>query len=411
MIKMNSDRKANLAYIVVMALYYGVYSFIFLYLSIYLLANGFTNSEIGVVMAMGFALTVVAQQVLANFADKTDKISNSQIQAIGYVLIILINAGLLMLHGRSTAMCVLYCAQIVVVMGIQPCLNALNFQMSSYHYRMNFGFARSLGAVSYAVVSAIAGQLVMIYGNVVLQLGNIFLGVCAIVLLLALDHKLKIKRASLPDEEFVRNDGDKVSYIQFIRSYSPFMLFIFGSVFLYFSFAILNNFMWQVMEPLGASKASYGMVQAVKAGIELFPMVLSLGLVMKFGIRKLVVFSAAGFFVKAFLTQIAGSVGGIYFATMFETVAYGLFAPVTIYYVAELFDKKDGVKGQALLTLAYALGCVLASISGGVVLNAFGTKELLMVSSAAAGLGTVIVALSMPVISSRIERKNKMFKY
>ena len=411
MLCLNSDRKANIAYIAAMTFYYGVYSFIFLYLSIYMLANGFNNSEIGVVMALGFAVTVFAQQIIANFADKTEIVSSSQIQMIGFVLIILINVGLLMLKGRNIMICVLYCLQIIVIMGIQPCLNALNFQMINHHYNMNFGVARSIGAVSYAVVSAIAGQLVTRFGNVVLQLGNILLSICAILLLLLIDLNLRARRKQLPDEEFIKNDEEKVSYVEFIRSYSPFMLFVFGAVFLYFSFAILNNFMWQVMEPMGCSKASYGMVQAVKAGIELFPMILSLALVMRFGLRKLIVISAAGFFVKAFFTQIATSVGGIYFATMFEMMAYGLFAPVTIYYVAELFDKKDAVKGQALLTLAYAIGCVLASISGGVVLSAFGTKELLIVSSVASGVGTVIIAMSMPFISGRIERKNKMFKY
>ena len=91
MLCLNSDRKANIAYIAAMTFYYGVYSFIFLYLSIYMLANGFNNSEIGVVMALGFAVTVFAQQIIANFADKTEIVSNSQIQIIGFVLIILIN--------------------------------------------------------------------------------------------------------------------------------------------------------------------------------------------------------------------------------------------------------------------------------------------------------------------------------
>lgn len=409
MIKLNSDRKANLVYITVMGLYYGIYSFIFLYLSIYLLANGFTNSEIGVVMALGFAITVLAQQVIANFADKTERVSNSQIQIAGYAFIILINIVLLMLHGRNMLIGVLYCMQIVLIMGIQPCLNALNFQMASYHYKMNFGIARSLGAVSYAVVSAIAGCLVTKFGNIVLQLGIIVLGISVIALLLALDHRLKLKRSTLLDEEFVRDTEEKISYVGFIRKYSPFMLFVFGSIFLYFSFAILNNFMWQVVEPMGASKAAYGNIQGLKAGVELFPMVLSLTLVMKFGIRRLVVFSAAGFFVKAFLTQIATSVPGIIFATVFETIGYGLFAPVTIYYVAELFDKKDGVKGQSLLTLAYAMGCVLSSISGGVVLSTFGTHELLVVSSTAAAVGTVLVALSLMYIDKRIKPKNKLF--
>ncbi len=407
--KMNSDRRATFVYTLINILYYGAYAFIFLFLSIYMLDNGFQNSEIGMLMATGFIVSVFLQQVIAAAADKAKKITVSEILAAGFFLIILINIALLFLHGRSMLLCVLYCAQIIIIMSVQPCLNALNFQMINYQYKTNYGVARSMGSMSYAVVSAVVGQLLGGFGNSVLQYGVILLGSLLIAVLLGLDLKLKSESHRLKDGGTTGRRKSEISYLQFIRKYSPFMLFIVGCTLLYYSYATLNNYLYQVMEPMGYSRADYGTVQGFKAAVELFPMVLSLWLVMKFGINKLVIFSSVCFVIKSAGTLFATSLLQIYIATAFQMTSYGILAPVAVYYVAELFDSSDGVKGQSLITMAYAIGCVISSLAGGIVLNQYGPHVLLTISTTASVIGMVITILSLKVIDLKIEKKNKLF--
>ncbi len=408
-LKLNSDRKATLVYTLINILYYGTYAFIFLFLSIYMLDNGFTNSEIGMLMATGFIVSVFLQQLIAAAADKAQKITVSEILAAGFGLILLINVALLFMHGRSMLLCTLYCTQIILIMSVQPCLNALNFQIQSYRYKMNYGVARSMGSLAYAVVSAVVGRLLGIFGNDVLQIGVLILGSALILVLLALDRKLKQKSHLLTADSKTVKVKSEITYLQFIRKYSPFMLFIVGSILLYYSYATLNNYLYQVMEPMGYSRADYGTVQGFKAAVELFPMILSLGLVMKFGINKLVIFSSACFVIKSALTLFAGSLLQIYVATSFQMTSYGIFAPVAVYYVAELFDRQDGVKGQSLITMAYAIGCVISSLAGGIVLNSYGPKVLLTISTTASVIGMIVTILSLKVIDKKIEKKNKIF--
>ncbi|MBQ8933697.1 MAG: MFS transporter [Lachnospiraceae bacterium] len=414
-----ADRNANLAYTLVNILYYGIYAFIFLFLSPYMLDNGFNNSEIGMMMAAGFIVSVFLQQIIANFADSAKKVTVSEILAAGFVLIIAINVVLLMLSGRSMLLCVLYCAQIITIMSVQPCLNAMNFQLQNYRYHMNYGIARSMGSLSYAVVSAVIGQIIGGFGNSLLQYGVILLGICLILLLSAMDLKLK-RRAKRLASEAAEEGGSaanasgaepvkKVTYLQFIRSYRTFMIFVAGCTLLFYSYATLNNYLYQVMQPLGATSADYGNVQGFKAAIELFPMILSLTLVMKFGINKLLVLSSFCFFIKSLLTLLAGSITQIWIATSFQMISYGLFFPVAVYYVAELFDKHDGVKGQSLITMAYAIGCVISSLAGGLILNSFGAKVLLTVSTTASLIGAIVTILSLSIIDRTIEKKNPMF--
>ncbi len=414
-----SDRKANLAYTLVNILYYGIYGFIFLFLSPYMLDNGFNNSEIGMMMAAGFIVAVFLQQIIANFADNSKNVTVSEILAAGFLLIIAINVILLFLSGRNALICILYCAQIITIMSVQPCLNAMNFQLQNYQYKMNYGIARSTGSLSYAVISAIIGQVIGSFGNSLLQYGVIVLGTCLILLLAAMDLKLRKKEKLLREISETSGEADsenasggteeKVTYLQFIRRYSPFLIFVLGCTLLFYSYATLNNYLYQVMQPLGATSADYGNIQGFKAGVELFPMILSLTLVMKFGIRKLVVLSSFCFFVKSLLTLLAGSITQIWIATAFQMISYGLFAPIAVYYVAELFDKHDAVKGQSLITMAYAIGCVISSLAGGLILNSFGAKVLLTVSTTASLIGAVITVLSLSVIDRKIPRKNPMF--
>ncbi|MDD5832676.1 MAG: MFS transporter [Clostridiales bacterium] len=401
-----ADKKANLAYTLVNIFYYGIYAFIFLYLSIYMLEHGFDNSEIGVVMSSGFIFAAITQQILANFADKAKRITVCQILILGFIFIALINAGLLTMKGKNPVIGVLYCLQIVLIMGIQPCLNALNFQLQNYKYQMNFGVARSMGSVSYAVASSVIGQLLPILGTPMLQYGIIGLGICVILLLGAIDIRLKmVKSIRLPGSDDAAEKKKSISYIQFIRKYSRFMWFIAGSTLIYYCFATLNNFMFQVMQPLGGTSAEYGNVQGMKAFLELFPMILSLALASRFGIDRLIKISAFCFFLRSLTTMLAGSIAQIYASTLLQLTSYGVYAPITVYLVAELFDKEDSVKGQSLLTLSYALGCVIASAAGGFLLTSFGPKVLLAVSTAAAGIGTIIIIYALKVVNSSFKRK------
>ena len=427
----SEDRIANAAYMLENGLYFGIYAFIFLYLSPYMLDNGFNNSEIGMMMAAGFIGAVVLQQVVANFADKSKRVTGSEILIAGTMLIMLINIRLLALSGRNLQICILYCLQIVTIMSIQPCLNAMNFQLQNLDYHMNFGLDRSMGSLTYAAVSAVVGQLIGGFGNSIIQYGAILFCILLIALLTVMDIKIKARERSLllkrqSEAALAANGGEalpggsaadqagtqpekKVTYLGFIRRYSIFMIFILGCTLLYYNYATLNNYLYQVMEPLGATRGEYGNVQGFKAAIELFPMILSLTLAIRFGVNKLLVLSSACFFVKSFLTLTAASIAQIWIATSFQVVSYGLFAPVVVYYVAELFDKQDATKGQSLITMAYAIGCVISSLAGGLIPNTFGVKVLLTVSTAASLIGAIIIILSLRIIGRKIEKKNPMF--
>jgi PPP family 3-phenylpropionic acid transporter len=418
------DRAANLAYMLENGLYFGIYAFVFLFLSPYMLDNGFNNSEIGLMMAAGFIGAVILQQVVANFADKTKRITMSEILIIGTLLILLINVWLLFLSGRNMLICILNCLQIITIMSIQPCLNAMNFQLQNLDFRMNFGIDRSVGSLTYAIVSAVVGQLIGGFGNSIIQYGAIVFCISLIGLLAVMDYKIKARQKRILEKQsqavdpVIRKNGNdsglkeperKVSYLDFIRRYRVFMIFILGSTLLYYNYATLNNYLYQVMQPLGATRGEYGNIQGFKAAIELFPMVLSLTLTLRFGVKKLLILSSFCFFVKSFLILTAHSIFQIWIAMSFQVISYGLFAPVVVYYVAELFDRTDAVKGQSLITMAYAIGCVISSLAGGLILNSFGAKVLLTVSTAAALIGAVIIILSLSLIDRKIEKKNPMF--
>ncbi|MGN0658553.1 MAG: MFS transporter, partial [Emergencia sp.] len=65
----------NFEYACIQGTYWMVYGVVGSFASVFLLARGYSNSEIGLILAVGNVLAVVMQPPLADFADRTKKIS------------------------------------------------------------------------------------------------------------------------------------------------------------------------------------------------------------------------------------------------------------------------------------------------------------------------------------------------
>ena len=84
----------------------------------------------------------------------------------------------------------------------------------------------------------------------------------------------------------------------------------------------------------------------------------------KINIKNTIIISAIFFTLKHILTYFATNMFMIYLAQATQMLAYALFIPASVYYVDKLFDTKDAVKGQALVTTSMTVSGVLASFLG-----------------------------------------------
>lgn len=128
--------------------------------SVFLLARGYSNSEIGITLAVSNVLAVVLQPVIADLADRAKKLSLIGMTEIITVLMMVVTAGLLAIDGKTMALTVIFVLLIAWHMVLQPLFNSLAFRLSEAGAPVNFGFARSMGSLIYAVFTAVFGVVV-----------------------------------------------------------------------------------------------------------------------------------------------------------------------------------------------------------------------------------------------------------
>ena len=84
----------NTEYSMIQGSYWMIFGVICSFASVFLLSKGYSNSEIGIIIAAANVLSVVIQPVVADFADRTKKISLIGLSQIMTVMLMVLTLGL-----------------------------------------------------------------------------------------------------------------------------------------------------------------------------------------------------------------------------------------------------------------------------------------------------------------------------
>lgn len=101
--------------------------------------------------------------------------------------------------------------------------------------------------------------------------------------------------------------------------------------------------------------------------------------------------SGVGFFLHALGAWLAPTMGVMYAIQIFEMPGYALFALASVYFVNETAPPDQRVQGQAWFTMCATLGSVLASFTGGFLLDLWGAGVLLAFATVTGGIGMVLL--------------------
>ena len=363
---------------------------IFGYVSVYLLSKGFSNSEIGIVIAVAGAISAFLQPLVADFADKTTKISLRYIISFFSLLIILVAIVLLIPGLHVLWIAIFYGTAVAGLQILTPLTNAIGMECVNRGIPVNFGLARGIGSISYAAVSYVAGRVVTTFSTDAIPVMIILLYVILIIATLSFRFP-----QSLPVDKTEKNktqkDGKVKGQKSFFATNRKFFLLLVGVTFSFISHNLINNYMFQIMQYHGGGSSEMGTALAIAATLELPTMLGFVYIIRKFNSGILLKVSGAFFFVKAILMFLAPNIVGIYISQGAQILAFALQVPASVYYVNSLMQPEDRVKGQAFMTATNTLGSIGGSLIGGVVLDYCGVKIFLLVSVLVAGIGMLII--------------------
>lgn len=366
--------------------------------SVFLLSKHFSNSQIGLILALANIFAVVPQPAVASFADHTSKISIQSLSALLAFFAGLLAAGRILLSNCFAALGVLLVLELTVLFTLQPLLNSLGMQLINQGVPFNFGFARGMGSMAFAVFSVILGSLVQSLGTDFLSVFSTVLSVLLGISILMLTKRQKLPKGAeqrlpsakadpVPAPDLNQNSSGLIAFISQNRRF--FLLMVAVSL-TFCSHTMINNFPIQITENVGGTEREMGIAIGLAAAIELPAMSIFAFLMKKFRCSSILKFSLLFFMVKAAVTLFATNVWTWYAAQLIQCGAYALFIPASVYYVNTIIQQKDHAKGQAFVTTAITVGGVVASLFGGWLLDGPGVGGMLLAGLIFSALGLAI---------------------
>ena len=361
--------------------------------AVFLLDRGFSNTEVGVLLAVANIVSAVFQPFIAGIIDKKGFLTNRRFIMISVTVILLGSVILLFVKDLKAVVFAVFALIYMIQFAYQPVMTALCFEYQKTGAKINYGLARGLGSASFAVTAAIIGKIIEARGVTILLIVNIV--TMAVTFVVALTF---IKPKDSATEEDPKNVPASRGLTGFLKAYPAFAVFLVATICFFFAHNMINDFMIQIIRSLGGGETELGYANFLQAILEL-PVMALIGFVLKkISSDNLLVISGFAFLIKISILIFATNMAMMYLSQSFQLFAYAVFIPAAAFYVSKTMSESDQVKGQAYVTSAITIGGVFSNLVSGVVLDHFGIRVMLIIGTAVCAAGAVIATVAMKKI-------------
>ena len=398
-------RILNLEYGGIWCMYWTYFAVLLSFGSVFLLAKGFSNYEIGILFAIASILGAVIQPPLADIADNSKKLRIHRLMELLMLLMIVLGAGLFVFKTKSAPLFVIYLLLYALHLALQGQINALLFTLEETGHKIYFGVCRASGSIAYSAVMAVLGVLVEKYTSDILPYAGMVFLLAWMAFLAGSDlHYLKAMRAkeagaAAGTEEAAGGTdtarqaedalAEQIHLVAFLKRNKLFLVLSIGVLFFFFGNAVQNTFIYQIVTDVGGTSADLGVVAACTAMSEV-PALMLFDVIRKhIHVNTLLKIAAVAFVAKFVMLWLAKAVWVICLAQVFQAI-YIVVMPAMIYFIDQIMDKGEAVKGQAWFMMATTVASVIASYMGGLILDVAGAKMLCLAAAIAALIGAVI---------------------
>ena len=362
------------------------------YAAVFLQGIGYSNSELGIILALGNVGGAVLSPVLGAWIDRNRTLRHAAVirvlLAVQLVLLALLR--IFPYHNAMTAVCyVLYMAAAMPV-------NALNLDLCVRLERaeapLNFGFARSMGSFAFVILSTLLGILTADGRHLLLPFAGM-----AVVLLQAFSNRMidrdlrQYEEMNPPDE--AETQVRSSSLAAFVRNNRMFCLMLFGTIIIYIAHNMDGNFLINEIRNLGGDTAIMGLVAAFTAITEIPVMMFSDRLPKRWQTVHYIRLSLVFFTVKILAYALAPNIPLFFAARTLQAPSYALYTVLIVRYADSVVDRKDSAKAQSLAFSMTTIGSVLASLIGGAMFDTAGVRTTMLTAVAISAVGTVIALL------------------
>lgn len=370
----------------IMALYWANYCLMFNFASLYLLDAGFSNSRIGLILGLSYALSAVCQPVFAALFNRNRLCLSSAI-ACFFSFNALMALSVLVFRGSK----LLLAARIVIIFmlhsALQPSVNSIHRGYELQGVKVNFGLARGLGSTMFSLTSALMGFLLRYIAPRLIPLFYMFTTAALAVSLFAFRS---------PGFCTASADAEKPKRRSPLLRSRRFLLFLPGVAGLTFTHIFIDNFMLQLMQSLGGGSSELGIAIALASFTELPAMALYTRMRRKIDVSITLTIAGWLWALRSLLMLFAKTPASVYCVAVLQFCGYAFYVPAAVDFVIKVLPPEDFLKGQALTGSAFTTGCLMATLFGGPLLDRLGVHRALTLLQIASIAGAILLTVSVP---------------
>lgn len=404
------------SYSLIMMLFWAEFAAVYGYASVYLLGMGYSNTQIGIVLAAAALGAVLLQLLITEHMRDADALEVKRLSAILTACFLAAGAALVLIGGKSraagagheagsgngsaellllSAVCVIYGVMALILQTLTPFLNSLATVSAGSGADINFGIARGLGSAAYSLVSFITGRASAAAGVRIIPL--ISLPLCVLLLILLgkfpAAHAGRQETAEAAESQGTESEVRKQKSLFFLfRENRRFATVLCGTFCIYICHMLVNTYAFQIVGSKGGGDAELGIGSAVAALTEI-PVMILMGIYRKkIHAGRWILVAGIFYFIRCIGYLLLPSVGGYYAMQLLQVLSWAVLGVVTVYYVSEVLKAEDEVRGQTCFTMAFSLATVLSSLLGGVLIDWKGVSAMLTCAAAFAAAGILLNA-------------------
>ena len=403
-----------------MIMYCMAYSTIRNYATLFLRAQGFTNTEVGIFYSLGSAFSIVSQLTLGTLLDKQEKITAKHILA-GVTTLAVFDAVLIYFCRMRLVIFWGFVVMNMIILLDKSLFNMFGLAFVNGGYKLDYSLSRGIGSASTFITTLTTGYIISRFSEWYIFIFFFIMQTGLLFVLRGLPYVFKkdireyaaarqaaeaekSRSPTFPDNKpGAVTDQTAVPAKRTIALTDKHLWLLLFSVFVIYScYNAGNNYHINIIEALGGGSKELGVSDAIMAIVELPAMAAFLPLTKKFSYRQILSFSVICFVLKVVCFAFSTNIYQIYAAQVLQLFSYGLFIPVSAYYINDILIETRRGRGQALMgVFTSGLSGLLTSPVIGMILDHFPVKTMLLIVSSVAVFGIAGVLFSTKMIAAK----------
>lgn len=364
---------------------------------------GFSNAELGIVIALANLFGFAVGTVLDSLTDKFEKVHATSLLCAVLILQVLCQGILIFYHQKGITVAVIYCLYAVCTYASSAVYLKVVTDIQYMGEKINYSVCRGFGSLGYVFFSTIGG--VLAEQRSVFFLHEVGIFVLLVQVTVAVFMAVSFAKLCANRSESLKEGERTSSLMEFVKKYPYFMLSLLGMTLTLFTHNTGSNYLINIVESVGGDASTMGFLNGEVALVEIPTLFLYVKLFGKRDKGRVLILAFLVTVMKGFAITIAWNVPVLFAVHVLQALAFPLYAAAIVDYVNEVIPYKDAGKGQSLAYGASCLGAIMAGLIGGPLFDRLSSHMTMLITAFTASVGLCLVILGITKGAKRLERE------